>query len=41
MTEQDDQQTPDPSPVEPAPYTEEPSTTGVVADDEAAEVDDG
>jgi len=39
MSEQD-QDMPDPSPVEPGPYTEEPSTTGVVADDEAAEVDD-
>ena len=35
-----DEQTPDPSPVAPGPYEEEPSTTGVVADDEAAEVDD-
>jgi hypothetical protein len=41
MTE--DQQTPDPSVVAPGPIDEEPSTTGVVADDEAAEVeeDDG
>jgi hypothetical protein len=41
MTE--DQETPDPSVVAPGPIDEEPSTTGVVADDEAAEVeeDDG
>lgn len=36
----DDQDMPDPSVVTPAPADEEPSTTGVVADDEAAEVDD-
>lgn len=39
MPEQDDQM-PDPTPVVPGPIEEEPSTTGVVADDEAAEVDD-
>ena len=38
MTE--DQDMPDPSPVAPGPIEEEPSTTGVVADDDAAEVDD-
>ena len=31
---------PDPSVVAPGPADEEPSTTGVVADDDAAEVDD-
>jgi hypothetical protein len=36
----EDQEIPDPSVVAPAPIEEEPSTTGVVADDEAAEVDD-
>ncbi|MFP5321958.1 MAG: hypothetical protein ACLGIC_08935 [Acidimicrobiia bacterium] len=36
-----DEEMPDPSPVAPAPADEQPSTTGVVADDEAAEVDDG
>ena len=41
MSEQDDQQPdPDPSVVAPGPADEEPSTTGVVADDEAAEVDE-
>lgn len=38
MTE--DQDMPDPSIVTPGPIEEEPSTTGVVADDDAAEVDD-
>ena len=31
---------PDPSIVPPGPIEEEPSSTGLVADDEAAEVDD-
>ena len=35
---QEDEQEPDPSVVPPGPIDEEPSTTGVVADDEAAEV---
>ena len=39
MTEHDEQM-PDPSPVAPGPADEEPSTTGLVADDEAAEVTD-
>lgn len=39
VSEQDDQ-LPDPTPVVPGPIEEEPSTTGVVADDEAAEVDE-
>ena len=36
----EDQEAPDPSVVAPGPIDEEPSTTGVVADDDAAEVDD-
>lgn len=39
MTHEDDQE-PDPSIVPPGPIDEEPSSTGLVADDEAAEVDD-
>ena len=38
MTE--DQDMPDPSVVGPGQIEEEPSTTGVIADDDAAEVDD-
>lgn len=40
MTEDQDKDMPDPSPVVPGPLEEEPSTTGVVADDEAAEADE-
>jgi hypothetical protein len=36
----DDHDMPDPCPVVPGPIEEEPSTTGVVADDDDAEVDD-
>jgi hypothetical protein len=35
----EDEQEPDPSIVLPGPIDEEPSSTGLVADDEAAEVD--
>lgn len=36
----DENEMPDPSVVTPRSYEEEPSITGVVADDDAAEVDD-
>ena len=36
MTQEEDQE-PDPSIVPPGPIDEEPSTTGLVADDDAAE----
>lgn len=39
MTDEEPQE-PDPSIVPPAPIEVEPSSTGLVADDEAAEVDD-